>query len=216
MHGQSDIQAFLPNFVDFFKSREFQFYGSDLDPADVRRASLMCRALVSAATSFSFGALGSFATGEGPNSTNQYLKMCLKEFSKHGDLVGIYLKYGQPVVLLLLGGDDPNDEEFLARFRVVHELTSGMSDFSLQLPGGRLPCRSLVFTVFTSHAKSMHFKDQLAARCKRFSLFRKVWVLPWTIDLERKRVFKYSGLPVTEFGERLLEKAFFDKPNPAP
>ena len=80
----------------------------------------------------------------------------------------------------------------------------------MRLIGGKLPSRTLVFTAFKSHSKAIHFKQNLSSQCKKFSLFNKVWVLPYTVDLERKRVFTYGGLPMTEFKEDLMERALFD------
>lgn len=205
------MEPFLEKFVAFFKSREFQFYTSDIDPTDVKRASLFARLLVSGFSSASFGVIGLLTSGEGKNSTNDQLKSCLAEFSKYGELVGIYLKYGQPVILLVVNGDELNDEEFLGRYILIHQTATKMRGFSFRIvPGGKLPVRCLVFTVFSKHNKALHFKDDLASKCKKFNLFNKVWALPWTVDLERKRVSKYGGLPLTEFKEEMLERAFFD------
>ena len=205
------METFLTELVSYFTAREFKFFTADFDPSQVDRASLFTRLCVSSVNAVSFGVLGSLASGEGTGATNPALKSRLAEFSQYGEVVGIYLKFGQPVILVVVDGEKLSAEEILGRFILLHQTATNMRDFSLGLMrGGKLPVRTLVFAVFTSHQKAVYFKEKLSAQCKRFSLFNKVWVLPWTVDLERKRVFKYSGLPLTEFGEELLEKAFFD------
>jgi hypothetical protein len=205
------METFLERFVIFFKSREFECFTPDFNPADVKRASWVTRLLVKSVAGASFGVIGALVSGEGAHSTNQLLRDRIAELSQYGELVGIYLKFGQPVIVLVVEGDELSDEGFLGRFVLIQEATNKMREFSFRIGlGGKLPARSLVFTVFNDHGKAVHFKDTLAAKCKRFSFFNKVWVLPWTVDLERKRVTKYGGLPATEFREDLLERAFFD------
>lgn len=205
------MELFLEKFVAFFKSREFQFYAPDAPSTDLKRAALFARLAVVSVGAIASGVLGALISGEGRNSTIENLKVCLAEFSKYGELVGIYVKYGQPIIVLVINGDELNDEELLGRFVLIHQTAKRMRDFSLRVGlGGKLPVRCLVFTAFSDHKMSLHFRDELSSSCKKFNLFNKVWALPWTVDLERKRITKYSGLPLTEFSEDKLERAFFD------
>jgi len=205
------MEIFLQRFVTFFKSREFEFFASDFNPADVKRASWFTRLVVKSVAGTSSGVIGAMISGEGQNATDELLRERISEISNYGELAGIYLKFGQPVVVLVINGDELSDEQLLGRFVLIHEATAKMREFSLRLGfAGKLPARSLVFVVFSEHRKAAHFKESLAAKCKKFSLFNKVWVLPWVVDLDRKRVTKYAGLPMTEFQESLLETAFFD------
>jgi hypothetical protein len=75
-----------------------------------------------------------------------------------------------------------------------------------------MPAECLVFTIFSSHSKADHFKERLENKCKHHNIFSKsVAVLPWTVDLERKRVRKTRAfLAAPEFNEEMFEKAFFD------
>ena len=53
----------------------------------------------------------------------------------------------------------------------------------------------------------------LEPKCKHYRLFPNpsVYVLPWTVDLERKRIRKCAAFLATpEFKEDVFEKAFFD------
>jgi len=205
------MDSFLSRFITYFSSREFKFYSANFNPNHVDRASLFTRLCVCSVSAIEFGALGSLASGEGAKSTNSNLTSNLAEFSRLGDVVGIYLKYGQPVIVLVVDGEILNDEQILGRFILIHQTATKMRSFSLGLGfGGKLPVRTLTFTVFKSHSKAIHFKETLSSQCKKYSLFNKIWVLPFTVDLERKRVSKWSGLPMTEFKEDLMEKVLFD------
>jgi hypothetical protein len=200
------MDSFLSKFIAYFSSRKFTFFTSDFNAIQVERASLFTRLCVGAAGGLAFGALGSLASGERANATNDKLKSYLTEFAEYGEVVGIYLKYGQPIIVIVVDGEKLNDEEILGRFIHLHQTTTKMRDFSFSLGvlGSRMPARSLTFTVFKSHSRAIHFKETISSRCKKYSLFNKAWVLPFTVDLERKRVFKWSGLPMTEFKEDLV------------
>lgn len=204
------MESFLSKFIAYFVSRDFKFFAADFDPQQVGRASLLARLCVSAVSGLEFGVLGGIFFGQSSIATDANLKANLEGFAKFGEVVGIYLKYGQPVIVIVIDGENLNEEQLLGRFMLLQQATQKMRDFSMRIVGGRLPSRTLAFTVFKSHTKAVHFKESLSIECKKFNFFNKVWVLPFTVDLERKRVFPYGGLPVTEFKGELMEKVLFD------
>jgi hypothetical protein len=157
-----------------------------------------------------WGHLGALSSGQAAIGTDAKLQSNLTEFAKYGEVVGIYLKYGQPVILIVIDADKLDDEQLVGRFVLLHNVTKKMRDFSMRIIGGALSSRTLAFTVFKSHSRAQHFKEALSGQCKKFSLFNKVWVLPYTVDLERKRMYTWKGLPMTEFKEDLMERVLFD------
>jgi hypothetical protein len=206
------IELFLPKFAEFFGKYEFQFLRPEFDPADIKRANLFSKLLIGGFNSYEFGIIGALFPVEGANTTNENLRSTLIEMQKYGELVGVYLKYGAPRIQLVVYAEELNDEEILGRFVLIHESASKMHEFGLRILGrGKLSVRCSVFTVFSSHARAIHFKENLESKCKNFKFFGdSTHILPWTVDLERKRVMKYNGLPATQFKEAALEKAFFD------
>lgn len=204
------MEAFLAKFIQFFSSREFTFFTSDFNPSDVARVSLLTRLCVQTVGALEFGVLGAFFSGQtGGKATNANLKSNLEELSKFGEVVGIYLKYGQPVMVLAINAENLSDEQLIGRFTLLLNSTQKMREFAMRIVGGKLPSRTLVFAVFQSHTKALHFKETVSNKCKKFSFFNKVWVLPYTVDLERMRVFPYNGMPMTEFKGDLMERVLF-------
>ena len=211
--------SFLSKFVGFFSKRGFQFLKPDLNPADIEQTNIFIKLLGSGLGSVALGfagispIFGALFSPDGPNATSEKLMTTLSKIQKHGELVGVLLKYGRPKVILIVYAEELKDDEIIGRFVLIHESVQNIQDFSMRMLGNKIimPAECLVFTIFSSHSKAEHFRERLENKCKRHNIFSKsVAVLPWTVDLERKRVRKPRAfLAAPEFKEDVFEKAFF-------
>ena len=211
--------SFLSKFVGFFSKRGFQFLKPDLNPADIEQTNIFIKLLGSGLGSVALGFVGispmfgALFSPDGPNATSDKLMATLSKIQKHGELVGVLLKSGIPKVILIVYAEELNDNEIIGRFVLIHESVQNIQDFSMRLLGNKtiMPAECLVFTIFSSHSKADHFKERLEKKCKHNNFFsNSVPVLPWTVDLERKRVRKPRAfLASPEFKEEIFEKAFF-------
>ena len=218
--GPLGLASFLPKFVGFFVKRGFQFLKPDLNPADIEQTNIFIKLFGSGLGSVALGfagispIFGALFSPDGPNATSEKLMTTLSKIQKHGELVGVLLKYGMPKVILIVYAEELNDDEIIGRFVRIHESVQNIHDFSMRMLGNKIvmPAECLVFTIFLSHSKADHFKEKLEKKCKHNNIFSKsVAVLPWTVDLERKRVRKPRAFLATpEFSEEMFEKAFFD------
>ena len=101
------MESFLTKFIEFFSSREFKFFSANFNPSDVARASLLTRLSVRAVGGLELGVLGAIFSGQtSSKATDHNLKVNLEELSKYGEVLGIYYKFGQPVMVLAVDAEN--------------------------------------------------------------------------------------------------------------
>jgi hypothetical protein len=215
-------ELFLKQFTQHFTKSDFQFLTPDLRPENLRwpRPDQIEKITYREGTGGYPEIRGiarflGMATTPASSQVGEKVLTTLRGMKAHGETVGFSLEGGAPKVLLEVDAENLNDEQILGRFILISDAAAKFKDFALNIPmGGRWskhPTTCHVFVSFSSHSKAIHFNEDLEGKCKSYNIFTKApHVFPWTVDLERKRVKKYSGFPPATYKEDMLEKAFFD------
>jgi hypothetical protein len=204
------IELFQQKFTDYFacSKNAYQFLTPKLEPKDLKWPQAdQIKSIIYQENTAGYPEIRGIARFLGvastpPDSTvREKLMTTLQEMQKYGISVGFSLKDGAPKILLAVDAENLNDEQIVGRFILIRDTTQKFKDFALPpLLGVRgrwtkCPTKCYVFTLFLSHAKALHFTENLQEKSKHNPVFSKAaHVLPWAVDLERKRVKKYSGL----------------------
>ena len=221
------IDLFQEKFANYFSKTGYQFLTPELRPEDLKWPTPEQIKKISYHEKTAYpeirgiGRLLGLASAPSTSITilEKFLSTLLT-MQKHGEFVGFsfgsgMMDNGAPKILLVMDSENLNDEQILGRFILIRDAAQNFRDFALTPFGqgrwSKQPTTCNVFMVFSSHTKATHFSENLEGKCKHYNILTKApHIFPWTVDLERKRVKKYSGFPPSIFKEDALEKSFFD------
>ena len=125
------------------------------------------------------------------------------------DLIGVNVSSASVGLVLFLYADDLTDEAAVGKSHLIHDRLAPFKKFTMRIGWNKMPVSAKVFFVFSNSEKAFHFRTTVQEHCKRHSLFSKLWVLPWGVDLSAKSVWAYQGLPVNWLKPKDIEAKIF-------
>lgn len=185
----------------YFTSISFTFIGRPDEDQPIPGISLRDRAMATAAASVVFGLIGGLSSGMVDDSSESELRSALKRFSRFGGLTAVSLKSGAVRIVLVLPADETSDEALIGTFSLLHDELTDFRRFALTTlrnwlfgdvkQGVLLHC----LLVFHTQYKADHFANSLSDKCKHITFWKKIWTLPWAIDVPGNRVVRWNGFP---------------------
>lgn len=125
------------------------------------------------------------------------------------DLIGINVSSGSVGLALFVYSDNLTDEEIIGKCHLIHDRLTPFKKFTMRVGWNKMPVNAKVFFVFSNSEKAFHFRTSVQEHCKHYSVFSRLWVLPWGIDLAAKSVWAYRGLPVNWIKPTDIEAKIF-------
>lgn len=193
--------------IEYLKSRQFAIVPTEGQCEPIKRVSMTNTWMTKAASSAAFGPLAAFASGITPNSNDAELVKSLRGLYELAALVGIRLATGSVGIALVIDADELEDEVLVGRCVLLQERISEFDKYGFKI------IRTLfgdikhgvvayVFFVFRKPYKADHFLNNLSNKCKQVAFFKKIYTLPWAIDVAGRRVHKWKGFPLFDSVDR--------------
>lgn len=204
--GHMDIAMFETRIVSIFNDRKYVFFdelqkgGRLKQMSDGHFAGLLA---VGALVGF-----GAFMINRS-DCTDSEIKSELVKLGALCDLIGINVATGSVGLVLFVYSDDLTDEAMVGKCQLIYGRLKPFKKFTMRIGWNKMPVSAKVFFVFSSSEKAFHFRTSVQEHCKRHSLFSKLWVLPWGVDLSAKSVWAYQGLPINWLKPKDIEAKIF-------
>ena len=187
--------------LEYIKKRGFTFVGPDVETAHIPRTPSSQKIMAIAAATFGIGnPLVAFASGIVPDFKDQDIRKSLISLYDVADFVGVSLEWGAVRMVLSLDADEITDEALIGKFVLLHERITqfrkyAMSSLQTRLGDIKQGTVAHVFLVFRQPYKADHFANNLSDKCKQVTFWKKIWTLPWAVDVPGKRIHRWSGFP---------------------
>ena len=192
MHKHTE--EFYLRFVRYFQAEGCVFPASTETEIRATGMPFWTRVLASGG-----GVLGGLCTGYSARFTDENVRAELFRLGHHCDLVSVKCDGLAPLLIVTMEADDLSNEELVGRFAFRDEATARFKDFAPRLGiayGQKLGVDCHAFVVAATSTRALSFEVNAQEKCKRFHFWRKVHVLPWSVDLESRRLTQFPGLPL--------------------
>ncbi len=128
-------------------------------------------------------------------ATDEALSALASELVELADLISFRLTSGAPVLVLAFSGDGMTDEAIIGHFVLFERFAPKLKKFSLTYSGGlKRQVWLNVFVIFETTKCACHFHLNVQQLCLRTQFWNKIYVRPWGIDLESRRVYRAKTL----------------------
>ena len=201
-----DRTLFEARAISIFHDRKYVFYDELQQGGTLKKMSNSHYAGLLALGAL--GGLGAFTINRS-NVIDSEVKAELVKLGALCDLIGINLSGGNVSLVLFVHCDDLSDEAIIGKSHLIRDRLTPFKKFAMRIGWSKLTVIAKVFFVFSNSEKAFQFRKSVQAHCKHFSLFNKLWVLPWGVDLAAKSVWAYQGLPLNWLKPAELEAKLF-------
>jgi hypothetical protein len=200
-----DKTLFETRAISIFHDRKFVFYDELQKGVALNKMSLSEKTKILAAEALA--GFGAFVINFSSFTDND-VKPELERLAGLCDLMGVKLSTSVNLVLFIYG-DNLADDAIIGKCHLIHDRLSSFKKFAMRFGWVKYPVRADVFFAFNDSEKAFHFRNSVQAYCKHYPFLRKIWVLPWGIDLTAKSVWTYQGLPVNLLKPKDIEIKLF-------
>jgi hypothetical protein len=201
-----DKTAFETRIISVFHNLKYDFY------KELQSGETLKRMPTSQYAAFlalgALGGLGVFAMNQ-PTFADKEVITELEKLGALCDLIGIKFSGGGVQLVLFVHGDDCADEAFIGKCHLIRDQLNSFKKFTMRISWTKMPVFASVFFIFDKSEKAFHFRQSVQEKCKHHTLFSKIYVLPWGIDLSAKSVWAHKGLPFPLFKSVDLEAKLF-------
>ena len=203
-----DKNEFQARVVSAFHSLKYVF-DEDIDEGkSIQRISTGHKVLVTGGMFVAGGLIAALGT-RSSKSSDEEVNAEIGKLKKSCDLVGIRLDTGQTLLSLFIYSDDLSPDQMIGRSVLIQGQMKTFKNFSMRMALSKMGVFAKVFYTFFDSEKAFNFRQSVQAHCKHSEFFKKIYVLPWGIDVSAKSVWGYKGLPLLSFNPKELETKLF-------
>lgn len=206
-----DKTAFETRAISIFHDLKFVFY-EELQQGEVlKRIPTSQKAMLVASAFIGTGILGTIGTRPS-KFTDEEINTKVAKLATLCDLIGIQISTGVVRLVLFVHNNDLADEAVIGKCHLIRDSLTSFKQFSMRIGWAKYPVYADVFFIFTNSEKAFHFRQSVQEHCKHVEFFKKVYVLPWGIDLSAKSIWGYKGLlPLHNYKPADLEAKLFSQ-----
>jgi len=201
-----DKSSFEARVISVFHDLKYDFY------KELQNGETLKRMPTSQYAAFlALGALGGlsvFAINQ-PSFADKEVITELERLGSLCDLIGIKFSAGGVQLVLFVQGDNFADETAIGKCHLIRDQLNSFKKFTMRISWTKMPVFASVFFIFEKSENAFHFRQTVQEKCKHSALFKKIYVLPWGIDLSAKSVWAHKGLPFPLFKSAELEAKLF-------
>lgn len=202
-----DKTEFQVRVVSAFRSLKYVF-DEDIDEGkSIQRMSTGHKILVTGGMFVAGGLIAALST-KSSKSSDEEINVEIGKLKKSCDSVGIRLDTGQTLLSLFIYADDLSHDQMIGRSVLIQDQMKTFKNYSMRMGLSKMGVFAKVFYVFFDSEKAFQFRQAVQAHCKHCEFFKKIYVLPWGIDVSAKSVWGYK-LPFLSFKPKELETKLF-------
>ena len=196
-----DHEEFQNRLIQYLKAGNFVIIPTEGHCDPIQRVSRSDIWMTKAAMAAAFGPLGALLSGSLPNANDSEVVRSLRSLYQLANLVGVRLKTGAVGIVLVIDADELEDEAIVGRCVLLQDKLSEFGKYGFKIlntPFGdiRQGVAAYVFFVFRQPFRADYFLNNLSSKCKQVAFFKKIYTLPWAIDVAGRKIHKWKGVPL--------------------